>query len=460
LKDLPFVSLSSALSLLLLLLLWPIGLKAMAPVQRTVLPNGFVILQVEDHSLPFVTMQLLVDGGSCRDPSGKGGLSHITAKTLLLGSESKTARQISEELDFMGASLSAAPGRDFTVISLRVLKKDLLKGFSLLTDALARPTFPEDEIRREIEKASANLQSQEDDPGTVAEREFLRTLFSNGAYGHPVEGSKTSLAGVTRDLVLKFFNTYFIPKNSILTVVGDVTATEVRTLLLPILEKLPAGASSQTSLKITPVRGPKTVNIRRPIAQANIVLGHAGISRDNPDFHALSVMNYILGRGGFASRLNQEVRARRGLAYSITSLFDTGKHSGSFQVVLQTKKESAKEAIGLVLRELERIRKELVSEQELEGAKRYLIGSFPMRLDTQAKMAGFVSQSEFYGLGLDYDLRYQSFIEAVTKEDVLAVAKTYLHPERLFVVVVGNSMEAGDGSPVVPPGSSRREAQP
>ena len=187
----------------------------------------------------------------------------------------------------------------------------------------------------------------------------------------------------------------------------------------------------------------KTIKIDRSITQANIILGHRGVSRDNPDYYALTVMNYILGGGGFSSRLIDEIRVKRGLAYSVASFFDPGRYPGSFQIVLQTKNTSAREAIALSFQEMERIRKEPVSEKELEGAKKYLIGSFPMRLDTQGKLVNFLGQVEYFGLGLNYPDTYPSIIQAVTRDDILRVAKTYLHPESIILVVVANLNEAG-----------------
>jgi zinc protease len=187
----------------------------------------------------------------------------------------------------------------------------------------------------------------------------------------------------------------------------------------------------------------KTVKINRTITQANIILGHSGVSRENPDFYALTVMNYILGGGGFASRLVGEIRNKRGLAYSVASFFDPGKYPGSFQIVLQTKNSSAREAISLSLQQMELIQKEPVSEKELEGAKKYLIGSFPMRLDTQGKLANFLTQVEYYGLGLDYPEKYPSLINSVTREEVLRVARKYLHLENYILVAVANLKEAG-----------------
>ncbi len=154
-------------------------------------------------------------------------------------------------------------------------------------------------------------------------------------------------------------------------------------------------------------------------------------------------MNYIFGGGGFASRLTEEVRNKRGLAYSVYSFFDPGKYPGSFQIELQTKNSSAREAISLSLQQMERIRKEPVSEKELEGARKYLIGSFPMRFDNQSKLANFLTQIEYYGLGLDYPEKYPSILKAITREEILRVAQTYLHPENYLLVVVGNLKEAG-----------------
>jgi zinc protease len=419
------------------------NLNAMPPVQRMVLPNQLVLLVCEEHSLPFITVQLLIDAGSRKDPPGEEGLAYLTARGLLLGTSAKTVNAINEALDFMGASLSASSGRDYATLSLRVLKKDLDKGFDLFMDALTQPTFPEGEIRREVEKILAAIQSSEDQPAEVAEREFLKTLFPNNPYGHPVEGTKESIPKLTREAVLLFYRTHYHPNHSILTIAGDVTGREVKAKLLPRLEKWPMAKIRETPFISTFTEEQKTVKIDRPITQANIILGHAGVKRENPDFYALMVMNYILGGGGFASRLFEEIRTKRGLAYAVASFFDPGKSPGSFQVILQTKNSSAREAISLILEQMELMRKEPVSERELEGAKKYLIGSFPMRLDTQGKLVNFLTQVEYFGLGLDYPDRYPSLIRSVSKEEVLRVAEKYLDPKNYILVIVANLKEAG-----------------
>ena len=432
------------ITLLTLTLCLPEGtLLAMPPVQRTVLPNRLVLLVCEEHSLPFVTLQLLIDSGSRKDPPGQEGLSYMTARGLLLGTSRRTVTAINEELDFMGAALNASSGRDYTTVSLRVLKKDLDKGLDLLMDALTQPTFPDEEIRREVEKTLAAIQSEEDQPDEVAEKAFQRDLFLTSPYAHPVHGTKESLSRLTREALVKFYRAYYHPNHSILTVAGDITADELKTKLLPRFTNWPTVEIPEVPFVATFAKEPKVTKIDREITQANIILGHAGVSRNNPDYYALTVMNYILGGGGFSSRLVEEIRDKRGLAYSVTSFFDPGKYPGSFQIVLQTKNASAREAIALSLEEMKRIQTQGVSEKELDAAKKYLMGSFPMRFDTQGKLVNFLTQIEYYGLGLDYPEKYPSLIRSLTREDVLRVAKAYLRPENMILVVVANLKEAG-----------------
>jgi zinc protease len=418
-------------------------LYAIPAVQKTVLPNQLVVLYCEERSLPFVTLQLLIDAGSSKDPPKEEGLSHMTAKGLLMGTPGHSLTTLNEELDFIGASLDASSGRDYATLTLRILKKDLDIGLDLFMEVLTQSTFPGMEIRREVERTLAAIQSAEDQPEWIAEREFQKTLFLEGPYRHPVEGTKESLPRITRDSILRFFQTYYHSNHAILTVVGDITNDEIKTRLFSQLAKWPKGEIPKKVFESTFAKSMKTIKIDRKITQANIILGHAGVSRGNSDYYALTVMNYILGGGGFASRLMEEIRNKRGLAYSVESFFDPGKYPGSFQIVLQTKNASAREAISITLQQMERIRKEKVSEKELEGAKKYLIGSFPMRMDTQGKLANFLTQVEYYGLGLDYPEKYRSLIGSITAEEVLRVAKTYLHPENYILVVVANLKEAG-----------------
>jgi zinc protease len=397
----------------------------------------------EDHSLPFVTFQLIVDGGSRIDPPNKEGLSYIIAKGLLHGTTRHTAQQMNNTLDFLGANLSSSGSKDYISVALKVLKKDLVQGFNLFMDAITQPVFPEDEFRREVQRTLGAIKSVEEDPGGLSEREFFKTLFATSSYGHPVMGTEESLVRLTRSDLVSFHNTYIRPNNAILVIVGDVSLNEIKKDFMGRLETWFTGDVSKVSNEQSPVSSAKTLTIDRAITQANIVLGNLGPQRNNPDFFPMVVMNYILGGGGFSSRLVTEIRAKRGFAYSVHSAFDFKKYTGSFSVSLQTKNASAREAISIVLAEMKKIQTEPVTDKELEGARKYLTGSFPLRLDTQAKLANFLAQVEFYGLGNDYADKYVSHIMAVTKEDVQRVAKKYLNPDTYTLVVVGNLKEAG-----------------
>lgn len=422
----------------------------MLPIERMVLSNGLIVLVSEEHSLPFVTVRLLMEAGSRSDPPGQEGLAYITARGLLFGTPRLSAREINESIDFMGASLNVSPDKDYVTVALRVLKKNLDRGLGLLIETLMRPGFPEDELKREIEATLGSIKSEEDEPGTVADKAFEKHLFAGNPYGHPVEGTNESLPRITREAVVRFYKEHYFPNKAILAVAGDITVQEVREKIVPILETWERGKGRTETFPTFPAvdgAGPKIIRIDRPITQANIIIGNRGISRANPDFYALAVMNYILGGGGFSSRLMQEVRGKRGLAYSVSSAFETYKYPGSFQIALQTKNASAEEAISIGLKEMERIQNKPVTEKEIEGAKKYLIGSFPMRLDTQEKVANFLTQVEYYGLGLDYPLKYPSLIASVTQEDVLRVARAYLRPKEYLLVIVANRGQTGPDSP-------------
>ena len=434
-----------SVGLFLLFLILPSLSFSLPPTERTRLQNGLRLIVSEDHSLPFVTFQLIIDGGSRLDPPDKGGLSYMTARGLLHGTTRHTAQQMSQTLDFLGASLSSSSSKDYASVGLRVLKKDLIQGLNLFIETVTQPVFPEDEFRREIQRTLGAIKSEEEDPGDLSEKEFTKALFGATPYGHPVIGTEESLARLTRKDLVSFHDAYIRPNNAVLVIVGDVTPHEIKKSLIPRLESWIDRTVSQPSLEQSPASGAKILTKDRAITQANIVLGNVGSKRNNPDFFAMVVMNYILGGGGFSSRLFTEIRAKRGFAYSVHSAFDFKKYTGSFSISLQTKNASAREAISIVLDEIKKMQTEPVTDKELEGARKYLTGSFPLRLDTQAKLAGFLAQVEFYGLGVDYADNYASRILAVTKEDVQRVATKYLRPDNYILVVVGNLKEAGFG---------------
>ncbi|HEU5464865.1 MAG TPA: pitrilysin family protein [Candidatus Binatia bacterium] len=415
------------------------GLPAVAAMvpKRAVLNNGLILLSSQQPALPMVSIELLIDAGSRHEPAEQAGLANLTARLLTQGTQKRTATQISEALDFMGASLSTSASEDVASVSMTLLKKDLASGLELLADILSRANFPPPEIDRQKQAVIASIRARQEDPGAVAATAFAAALFPKSPYGRHVEGTEASVKALSQKSLREFFSNYYRPNRAIVAVVGDVAEPEIARALNDALRGWSKGAAATKPVAPVEIGKPQTIRIPKDLTQANIVLGHNGLTRGNPDYYAVQVMNYILGGGGFSSRAMDSIRNERGLAYSVYSYFAAEKSHGSFQFVMQTKNDTAAEAIRLGTEEMRRMREQPVSEQELSDAKDYLIGSFPLRFDTNRKVASFLAQVEYYELGLDYPERYAELIRRVSRDDVTRVAKQYLRPEQLITVIVG-----------------------
>lgn len=432
---------SALLLILMLTALWGLGPAAAADQVLGVkekLPNDLVWLFSQQSGLPLVTLHLIIKAGTLQEPKGKEGLANLTASLLLSGTKSRSATQIAQQLDFMGARLRASGGDDFATISLTVLKKDLGPGLELFKDVLLNPTFAQDEVKRKVAQYKAALESEKDEPMTVASRTFAKDLYGDFPYGHPVMGTPEGLSAITPKDLAEFHRTYFRPNNAILAVVGDLTQDEARQWVTKTLGAWAAAPIPALKLPpIPPLKQRKVAVIDKDISQANIILGTLGIKRQNPDFYALQVMNYILGGGGFSSHLMEDIREKRGLAYSVSSSFSPGLEPGPFTVSLETKNPSAAEAIQQVVAQIKLMMTEPVKPQELEDAKSYFIGSFARNMDSLGKRAWLLTYVEAYGLGLDYPWKYPDLIRHLTPEDIRKVAEKYLHPDDYLLVVVG-----------------------
>ncbi len=411
--------------------------------KRIVLENGMILLLSEKHSIPMVTLNMAITAGSTAEPAAKPGLASLTAALLTQGTTKRTANRFSSEVDFIGATISTAGGADYASASLRVLKKDIRPGLDLLSDALMNPAFDQKEIDRQVKAALAEIQRQKEEPGTVASEAFDKAVYGNHPYGRTNDDIAAYLPKLNRQELLDFYRSRYTPHTAIVAVVGDVDEKETIQLLNDYFRNWKRFERPQAERAAPPAIQKLEVNkIHKNITQANIDMGHIGINRENPDYYAVSIMNYILGGGGFSSRLMDNIRDNRGLAYDVHSGFEALKETGTFEVTIQTKNESANDVIEETLKEIRRMQADLVSEKELADAKAYLTGSFPLRMDTSGKIAGMLTSIEIYNLGLDYPDKYPSLINQVTREDIQRVAKKYLHPDSMAIVVVGNQEKA------------------
>jgi zinc protease len=412
-------------------------------VERYEGPGGLTVLLSERHDLPFVVASLMVRTGQRQEPVEKAGLAALAASLLTEGTRSRTSSEISNTVEFLGASLGAGAGRDVTTVTLSVLTKDLDTGFELFADVVLSPSFPEREIARQRDLTLGALRASEESPAYLAGRAFDLAVFGDHPYGRDTRGAPGSLAAITRADLISFHETWYRPGNAILAVAGDIDRPTLDALLKRFMGKWEARPVPGAAVPRAPEPRPNTIAIEKDLTQATVMLGHIGVARADPDYYALSVMNFILGGGGFSSRLMDRVRDQMGLTYGIYSTFDPAWDPGAFYVRVETKNDNAGTVVAETLAQIRRIRGERVGDDELSDAKSYLTGSFPRRLDTLGKIVGFLTQVEYYGLGLDYIERYSEYIDAVTDEDVLRVARAYLDPDRATLVVVGRLPEAG-----------------
>ncbi len=412
-------------------------------INKSTLDNGLTILHAERSSIPMVGLTLLIKASPLNEQSEKAGLANLTAKMLLEGTNKRKSQEISEDIEFLGASLNVSVNQDYTSITMSILKKDIEKGFEILSDVLLKPTFPEAEIKRKKNLIKGSLKQREEDPSFAASKAFKKAVFGDHSYGRQVEGTPESLDHIKREDIVTFYSEYYAPHNSIISVVGDIKTDDLNNLINKYIKGWPQKKiASSTSPKrntyaLPDLSGAKIIIIDRDITQANIVMGHKGVSRDNPDYYDIVLMNYLFGGGGFASRLMKTLRDEMGLTYSIFSSFSANKEVGEFSIEIQTKNESAIAAVKEILKQMQKIRKEPISLQELSDAKSFLTGSFPRRLETSRKIADFLAVVEFYNLGDDFIKRYLEYINKVTIESVQKAAEKYLDPKNYILVIVG-----------------------
>ncbi len=423
--------------LVVLVAMMPATPVAAPLAHREVLPNGIVLLVAERPAVPIVAVRVFTRAGAVLDPPDKAGLANLTGATLTRGTARRSGPELDAAIEFVGGSLEAGAGRDGFTVSLAVLKKDLELGLDLLQEVVLTPAFPEAEVKRKVGEIQAAIKRSEESPETVASRALAPLVYGTHPYARPVEGTMESVAKLTRDDVVAFHRERVRPDTAIVAVVGAVTVDEARRAIQQRLGswKAPAGAAP-TVPDAPAMPAPQERKITRDLTQATIVMGRQAIRQTDPDYFPLAVASYILG-GGSASRLYGRVRDEGGQAYSVYSHVSPARHGAAFMVETQTRNDEVPKVIDVIRGELARMTRDPVSARELELAKSYLVGSFPLRLDTSSKVADFLVAIEANGLGLDYADRYRASVARVTAADVQRVATKFFPPDTFSRVIVG-----------------------
>lgn len=411
---------------------------AAVTIERVTSPAGIEAWLVEDHSNPIIAVDASFPGGASLDPGGKTGLANLVAGLLDEGAGDLDSQAYQGKLADLAIELSFDAGRDSFDVGMKTLADNRDTAFSLLGLALTKPRFDPDAIERVRGQVLTEIAQQLESPGSVANRALAQLVFPNHPYGRPVNGDPDTVKALTRDDLLAWTAHRLGRKGLIVSVVGDVTPAQLGPLLDTAFAGVPAAADPVAVPDVQPAGAGTVKVIRRPIAQSVAVFAEAGIKRDDPDWYAAFVMNHILGGGGFSSRLMNEVREKRGLAYDTSSFLMPRDHAALIGGDVSTRNDRMAESLALVRQEWSRMAESGVTEAELAAAKKFLNGSFPLELGSTSGIAGLLDSIQRYRLGTDYLDRRAALIDAVTQEDVRQVAKRLLRADALAVVVVGD----------------------
>ena len=413
--------------------------QAGVQIQHWVAPSGAKVYFVESRGLPILDVQIDFVAGSARDPAEKSGVASLAAGLLESGAGEGAGaldeEQISARLVDLGARLSSSADHDRASLMLRTLSstEEITGALALLHAVLSAPTFPENALAREKTRTIEALKEAATRPDSIAARRFAAAIYPDHPYGRVA--TPESVARITRDDLVAFYKTHYTARHAVVSIIGDVSKDEAAAIAQQLTATLSAGEAS-TALPAIKQPQRDTVKVTHPATQSHIHIGLPGMSRTDPDYFALLVGNYTLGGGGFVSRLMKEVREKRGYAYSVYSYFAPRVQAGPFQIGLQTKREQAQDALQVVDEVLTKFLAEGPTAQELAAAKKNLIDGQALRIDSNAKLLGYLSLIGFHGLPLDYLDQFPRQVGAITRDDVTAAFRRHVKPENLVTVIV------------------------
>lgn len=419
----------------------PRSVQLPKPIERT-LANGLRVIVVERPGTPLVAAQLLIKNGAEADPSELAGLANMTAGLITKGTTKRSATQIAEEAEALGASLESFVRWDVSRLNLSVMSSKVAPAMEIVADVVKRPAFSAEELERLRQLTLDDLTIELGDPSSIAAYVGSRVVFGDTPYGHPQTGTPQSIARITREDLLKFHSRYYRPDNAVLVFGGDIKAANA----FQIAQRL-FGDWKKPAARLAPMPAPtlnggqtQVIVIDKPDAgQAGVVVARTGIERASPDYFRGLVTNSVLS--GYSGRLNQEIRIKRGLSYGARSALDVRRFTGAFAASSQTKNQSAAEVASLLLNEVKRLATTPVPDIELEPRKAVVIGNFGTNLETAAGLVHQIGMLALYGISLDEINRYVSNVQAITAADVQKFSSSRLDAQGISTVIVGNAKE-------------------
>jgi len=422
---------------------------------RTYTSNGINVITATVAKLPLVSVVMVLDTTALNDEKGKEGTAELTAQALREGTASRNGIDLALDLEKLGTSLETGADWDSTAASMTVMRDRLPKAFEILAEVLTSPAFREEDIERLKAEHLAERIQLLDEPRGLAEESFSRFIYApESRYAEPMSGSTSSISAITRDDVEAFYRSTYAPSATTVILAGDITSEDALALVESALGSWKAERKVQSSEADKRSRSEKAAQIvsRPDAAQSEVRIGHVGVARNHPDYFNIVVMNAVLG-GLFSSRINLNLREANGYTYGASSYFDWRRQSGPFVISTAVQSEVTAAAIAETLKEIDRMRDEKISGDELTLATSYLEGVFPIRYETTSAIAAALANLVTFNLPENYYDTYRASIGAVTTQDVLEAARQYVRPEELQITVVGNPeliREAMEALPIGP----------
>jgi len=425
--------------LLLLSLLLVSSISVAGPkIEHWQTKNGARVFYVNAPQLPIVDLRMVFDAGSARD-ADKPGLASLSNSLLDEGTGALDVDQIAEQFESIGARFGASSLRDMAVANIRSLNDKVIldKAIDLFSNVVAKPTFPEKSFQRNREAMLVGLKVASKRPNSVASKNYYKQVFSEHPYGTDSSGTEASLMTMTRQDVIDFHKRYYVAKNAVIAIVGAVSREQAEQLAERVTSGLAAGETAPKLAKVNVLTEAVTKRIKHKSQQTHILVGQPGMHRGDPDYMTLYVGNHVLGGSGLVSRLSDQVREQRGLAYSVYSYFSPMRENGPFTMGMQTKNSQADDALALMNKVLKDYVENGPTEDELKRSKQNITGGFALRVDSNKKIIEYIAMIGFYGLPLDYLDTFNDRVEAVTVAKIKDAFKRRIHPEKLVTIMVG-----------------------
>lgn len=410
---------------------------AAVDIQHWTTKDGARVYFVENHDLPILDVSINFPAGSAYDKAATSGVAGVTRNMMAVGAAGMNEEEITNAFADIGAQFGGSFDNDKAGFSLRTLVSEQDKALSTFLKILHQPDFPKKVFKRVKKHSISNLKEAETQPASLASKAFRKAIYDNHPYSLSGRGEIDTVEKIQVNDLRQFYQTHYTAKSAVIALIGDMTKAQAEKVAESLSAGLPQGAAIPKTIPVKPLEKSSTQKIAHPASQAHILLGQPGLKRGDSDYFALYVGNYILGGGGFVSRLTEEVREKRGLVYSVYSYFMPMAEYGPFQVGLQTKKEQADDALELVNETVAKFVSKGVTEKELQAAKDNIIGGFPMRIDSNKKILGYLSMIGFYELPLTYLEDFNKQVGDITVEQVNDAFKRRVNVDQFATVIVG-----------------------